>query len=625
MKGKPLIYTVLVLFALLFAGLTGAVQAGFLNDAAKEPVASESKWIEPQAVPVAKSEIPTEPVPKPDSERLDQFAAEAPKSILELQPYRSAASIDIQDGTGRNGKATLVSLNPGINVWFLLELAWEDETEPVVYHLENRAPSTVLLSLVQQFTEGVQIESDAGFQTCDLWSAESAVLFSALSSGRPYEKLCEDKLYLRNITEGRKTTVEKVTDLLRRHVWGSEKIIDMVKGGLFQDAFLETSDVVPANASDTFEEWEFMGPRDPFVHAKCAGQCLITTQLALTLERQVSARALIGEWYPVKGVDGVFVSTMQPKLVGREVVLAQRGKVNALDNVESSALAYLVAFDLSKFEMGYELGTEHPRIDWSTRVPAKTRDDSLPGPDGVGSVAPLARTGIVSPDKAERIAATFTGGFKRYHGAFFKSDRALENHGTHYGFVENGVLLSKLQPGLATVIVDKNGGIDLKTWSDDDPKAVLNIRHARQNGVPIIDYDPATGTSEVGALVKDFLAGNWSASAEKNFRTVRAGLAIQEYEGRRYLIYAYFSSATTSAMARVFQAYHAKYAMILDMNALEHTYLAIYRNSDSHFLVEQLVRGMEVLDTTKAGEVIPRFVGYADNRDFFYLLRKEGS
>ena len=30
-------------------------------------------------------------------------------------------------------------------------------------------------------------------------------------------------------------------------------------------------------------------------------------------------------------------------------------------------------------------------------------------------------------------------------------------------------------------------------------------------------------------------------------------------------------------MARIFQAYRCDYAMLLDMNALEHTYLAMYR------------------------------------------------
>jgi hypothetical protein len=34
---------------------------------------------------------------------------------------------------------------------------------------------------------------------------------------------------------------------------------------------------------------------------------------------------------------------------------------------------------------------------------------------------------------------------------------------------------------------------------------------------------------------------------------------------------------------------------------------------------------MSVLDKTVDGQLLPRFLGFADNRDFFYLLRREPS
>ena len=49
-------------------------------------------------------------------------------------------------------------------------------------------------------------------------------------------------------------------------------------------------------------------------------------------------------------------------------------------------------------------------------------------------------------------------------------------------------------------------------------------------------------------------------------------------------------------MARVFQAYQCNYAMLLDMNALEHTYLAVYRRSGSEMSVDHLLKGMSELD-----------------------------
>ena len=45
-----------------------------------------------------------------------------------------------------------------------------------------------------------------------------------------------------------------------------------------------------------------------------------------------------------------------------------------------------------------------------------------------------------------------TGGFKRAHGAFRMSDLALIDHGSHYGFIEQGVVLrlkrDYLKPGV---------------------------------------------------------------------------------------------------------------------------------------------------------------------------------
>ena len=85
------------------------------------------------------------------------------------------------------------------------------------------------------------------------------------------------------------------------------------------------------------------------------------------------------------------------------------------------------------------------------------------------------------------------------------------------------------------------------------------------------------------------------------------------------MIYGYFSGATPSAMAQVFLAYGCRYAMLLDMNALEHTYMALYRRQGDRFSTQHLIAGMSVLDEMVGGQQLPRFVAFADNRDFFYL------
>ena len=139
---------------------------------------------------------------------------------------------------------------------------------------------------------------------------------------------------------------------------------------------------------------------------------------------------------------------------------------------------------------------------------------------------------------------------------------------------------------------------------------------------PLVEFDPATKAPVPGALVRSWGPGNWSGSADEKLRTMRSGAALQTNQGRRFLIYAVFSDATPSAMARIFQAYRCDYAMLLDMNALEHTYLALYRRSGSQMFVDHLLKGMSEVDKSAAGELVPRFLGYPDNRDFFYVMRR---
>jgi hypothetical protein len=197
------------------------------------------------------------------------------------------------------------------------------------------------------------------------------------------------------------------------------------------------------------------------------------------------------------------------------------------------------------------------------------------------------------------------------------------HHGSHYGFIEHGVVFSTLQPGLATMVSLDDGSLVMQTWTERDHASLARIKHARQNGVPLIEFDAITQASVPGSLVGQWGPGNWSGSQDKQLRTLRAGACLQEQDGRRFLLYAYFSSATPSAMVRVFQAYRCRYAMLLDMNALEHTYLAVYRRAGEKLLVQHLIQGMSALDKSEAGQYIPRFLGYADNRDFFYVMRRE--
>jgi hypothetical protein len=542
---------------------------------------------------------------------------------VELQQFRELTRLTVDGVAGSSTAASLIDLNPRIGTWYLLRL--ETANGPsVTYHLEN--PSGARLRLDPAYRSGIVIERGGsesnGRFLCELWPAGTATpLADARDSGRAYAPLCGGMLFLRNPVEGHRTPKERVVDLLRDHVWHGEEITVLVRDLFYRDAYLATSSLATAPVEPPAESPS--GPVPPVVSPAAFDRLLVPVNLGIGLSGGGAAgRVAVGRWYPAQDNPGIFVTTLRPDLVSPEVIEEQRGHVAALDPVESAALVYLVAFDLERFDLGFRLGTDHPRVGWSDMVLPAVRDDALTGPDGIETIAPLVRTGMLSPMEQSRVAATFTGGFKRAHGAFRMSHLATIDHGSHYGFVENGVVLSKLRAGLATAVVFDDGSVDLRTWTKQDDADLPRIRDARQNGVAILERDAGSRRTVPGARVREWGPGNWSGSADKQLRTLRAGLCLQESQGKQFLVYGYFSSATPSSMARVFQASGCRYAMLLDMNALEHTYMAVYRMQGSRLLTQHLIDGMEVVDGSRDGQPLPRFVSVADNRDFFYLLRR---
>jgi len=544
-----------------------------------------------------------------------EYEAEAPKTIFQLQQFRETSSIQIRAKSGDQGTAALINLNPAINSWYVLVLRW-GSGPALSYHLENAHPGGRKLLLDAKCPFGLVIEEGGHRSSCELFASAAAnALDRGRSSPRAYYPLCDGRIYLRNPASGHNTTLEAATEFLREHLWGSEKII-AIGHVLMGDVNRETGSLETEGRSIPTAPGG-NPPASASVDPKFSDRLLTSANLGIVLEQPVKSGMRPGAWYAANGNPGVFVSIVQPNLIAAEILESYQTRVNRLDSVEASALCYLVAFDLDRFEIGYELGTEHPKVGWSDHMLAQQRDSKLPGPDGIGTFSPLVATGMVSPEYAPKTVATFIGGFKRMHGAFKYGDLALKNHGSHYGFIEQGVVFSKLQPELSTVYILNNGWLGMKTWTESDNQLLPQIRHARQNGVPVVE------SGIPGTLVNRWGAGNWSGSEDMKLRTMRAALALQRSGRKRFLIYAVFSDATPSAMARVFQAYHCDDAMLLDMNALEHTYLALYRRAGSQLFVDHLVKGMDVLEKSASGEVVPRFLGYADNRDFFYVMRRE--
>ena len=563
--------------------------------------------------------------PISDTSQAAEYESEAPKTILQLQQFRQTTSIAIRSGEGKAGVASLANLNPTVNRWYVLTITWSGTAE-ATYHLENPAPASQRLVLDGSFPAGIVIREGANHYSCTLFADRSATpLDQARSSQSIFAPLCEGRLYLRNSAKGQRTSLEAATEFLRSEVWGGEKIIDVFHH-LLADTHRETGKMQtesPASGIDQNRGNANTLPLPALVDSIYADRVIAPGELGISTENSERDGLRPGAWYAASENPGIFVSLLQPNLIDPLLLQSYKTRVNSLDGTEASSLCYLVAFDLGQFNLSYALGTEYPGVGWSPRILPAMRDAHLPGPDGIGAISPLVSTGLISPEDAPATVSAFTGGFKREHGAFRYGELAQTNHGSHYGFVEDGVVFSKLQPGLATILVLGNGQTEMKTWQEKDNELLSKVKYARQNGVPLVEFDEVSRVTVPGALVNRWGPGNWSGSEEMKLRTIRAGLALQKSGAKTFLIYAVFSDATPSAMARMFQAYQCKYAFLLDMNALEHTYLAVYRRSGGQLSIDHLIRGMSVVDKSVSGKSVPRFLAYPDNRDFFYVTRRK--
>ena len=543
---------------------------------------------------------------------LEAPVAKPALSVIELQAFRQATRGRV-DGSDSAPRAVLTDLNPVQHAWYVLELR-DANGALQAYHLQLPEPEHQRLMLDAADGSRLLITGSDGDVHCDLSGAET--LATAAARRLPYVPLCGGKLYLRRRLRGAESGLETVVEFLRDRVWGGEVLVDAVKAQL-QDSQREVGELT---ASGALPGTVVGGPRparvaDPFVDAAIA-----TERLGIGVD--APGRLLTGQWYAARAQRGVFVSVMEPDAVAPDILDQHLGSVNPLDAVERAALTYLVAFDLAQFDVAFAMGTEHPRVDWSPRAFAAHAQSEWPGPDGFATVSPLAMTGMVPPWQTARTVATFVGGFKRDHGAFKYGAFSRSENGNHYGFIEDGTVLSSLKAGLATLYVLVDGSVHMSTWVERDNRKLELVRYARQNGVALVERDHETGESRPGLLVNRWGPGNWSGSSESSLRALRAGMCLANQDGKSWLIYAYFSTATPSAMARVFQAYDCDYAMLLDMNALVHTYLALYQQGNHRVSIEHVVRDMSQADPVLRGTPVPRFLSTPDNRDFFYLTRR---
>jgi hypothetical protein len=411
------------------------------------------------------------------------------------------------------------------------------------------------------------------------WSiCEAAPLFALPQAS--FHRACDGLLLVAATVEGYRTTVDAVTDLLRDRLGGlGESAISVVKA-VRGDADREAATYTPTAL--TGPAAADAGPPRARLVAGFAQRAMAKGELAPALDGVTGPNLDVGRWYRSREQPLAWLSRVTPRAVG-----------HGADPETFDAAVDLLAVPLDQVTVAYRVGTEHPRLDWSKWPNAQGKG---PGPDGVGTAAPFARPGMIDPRERERLVAVFAGGFKRLHGAL--------QDGTYYGFVEDGVVLTRLRPGLATLYTLADGTVRLDPWTGEAPGPLL---FARQNGIPlVVDGLP-------GRRLEDRSA-SWSTGVDGNPRTARGGACVIEGE-RRWLVYAYLSAAIPRTMSDVFVAYGCRTAMLLDMSRAPLAYAALHGRA-GHAPLNQ---GMRRADPAKGA----KFVDQADERDFFAVMVRD--
>jgi hypothetical protein len=555
-------------------------------------------------------------------------------SVAELQPYRKDESLTNNAGDS----VTLTNLNPYVGAWYILETRFGDKCNKL--HLETPLLNghTMMRPRIILYRDGLVIQTAPDKKKeFPLWPGQGVSPSDATLPSDPsltdwivpgyefpsaYTPVCDGLLLVRTHKEGSASRIEQATDILRKSRLG-DWLVEKAKPYLIPSPETggDAKEGGPAEESKA-SAGETSYPKAAQVNEKKRDLVLVPKHLAIESDAPEGVFHY-GKWYSAVNHQGIYTSIIKTGLLSPSVLESYTDRVNAIgrndnENKEADALTYLVAFDLSLFRFGFALGTEHPSVGWSARAVEVKKDGK--GPDGFDSTAPLSSIGSVPPYLTPYVEATFIGGFKREHGAFRVGKYAKENNATHFGFAQDGVVFSRPYPELATILIDRGGEINLLPWPQDSSTLLSNMLGLRQNCVPIVSGIDKDGLPIPGKHVNEWGRGAWSGNYKGDFLTVRAGLGLQEHEGRRYLIYAYFSGATPSSMARVFQAYGCNQGMLLDMNYPSLCYMALVNRGQDGAIAGAEYLHYDMGSNDRVSKKI-RFLQTNDIRDFFYVTR----
>jgi hypothetical protein len=191
----------------------------------------------------------------------------------------------------------------------------------------------------------------------------------------------------------------------------------------------------------------------------------------------------------------------------------------------------------------------------------------------------------VPPGRRARLLATFNSGFT-----------------WRDGFVAGGSTYEPLQSGLATLIVYRDGAVNIVTWNGG-PHPGPAVRDARQNLPLIVDRDRLTSHLSAGP--------EWGATLGNAIRVWRSGIGIDRHGN---LIYAAADYQTVISLAHILVHAGAVRAMELDINAEWPTF-DTYGRTGGREPSKLVPNGQQPADRY----LVP------DDRDFFAVYRRPGS
>jgi hypothetical protein len=560
-------------------------------------------------------------------------------SVLGLQQFKTSEKISNE----RGDSIILTNVNPNVGAWYLLDLNVKGVKNTLHLEVASLRGNPQLKPSLSLYRDGLRVTAPGEkSHLFPFWAPEGTpkdapAVDSPVGDGvlnpnpvledsfkprynfdSPLNVICGGFVYLRYQKPGSATKLEIATDLLRETRIG-DWLVESAKPYLIAEPEIgddhRAASVTKHAPGETY-------PLDARIEESQADLYLTPPNLGIATDA-ADGRLYYGRWYRAANHPYVFVSMMKPTIVEKQLMDSYTDRVAPIGSHdkarrESDALVYLVAFDLSKFRFGYGLGADHPKLEWSKRA-EKTKHTGK-GPDGFDERSPFSSVGAVPPYYSKWVVGSFIAGFKREHGAFKTGPLSKINSCSHFGFMEQGVVFSRLLPGLATVAIGRDGGLNLFTWPEDGSTLLPQMAYGRQNCISIIEGVDSNNIGVPNPLVNDWGAGSWSGDQNGNVVTLRSSLAIQESNGGRFLLFAYFTGATPSTMARVFQAYQCNYAMLLDMNTSNYCYAALYaRDADGNLTgAEYLQKDMQ---RGNGSDGSLKFLQKNDTRDFFYVLR----